>query len=387
MGVDRVGERGEDVLVVGGHAGAPLDLLRPPQSFVAAQGVVGVVAGVTVAQRVGLVVFDEAFLAVFADGLQQPVPGVETTTCPRPPTTGPPARSATRTRHGASIGSHRHRPPRPPRGCNHRRTPTAGPRAAAATRRAGRRTSRSWPATSVDVSPRRRRPPASTSNRRSNADANSAGLIEVTRRRGQLDRQRHAVETTTHLTHRRGVRSTRARNPRRPRGRAPRTAAPHPTPRPPPSPRPRREPPTTGTANIRSPSRARPSRLVASTTTRGQVRVISSTRSATASNTCSQLSTTNNNCFVWRNSPATPPTSGPPARSPRTPPRTRRPHRRDHAPPPARSARHPRGTGATPPPRPATPDGSCRHHPLRSASRPEPRPTRRRCGRSHAPGR
>ena len=78
MGVDRVGERGEEVLAVGGHAGAPLDLLRPPQSFVATEGVVGVVAGVTVAQRVGLVVFDEAFLAVLADGLQQPIPGVET---------------------------------------------------------------------------------------------------------------------------------------------------------------------------------------------------------------------------------------------------------------------------------------------------------------------
>ena len=35
VGVDRVGERGEDVLAVGGHAGAPLDLLRPPQSFAA----------------------------------------------------------------------------------------------------------------------------------------------------------------------------------------------------------------------------------------------------------------------------------------------------------------------------------------------------------------
>ena len=152
MGVDRVGERGEDVLAVGGHAGAPHDLLRSPQSFVAAEGVVGVVAGVTVAQRVGLAVFDEAFLAVFADGLQQPVPGVDDRRVRRRPTTGPPGRSATRTRHGPRS-ARRHRPPPPPLGCNRPRTPPAEPGAAAGTRRAGRRTSRSWPATSAGVSP------------------------------------------------------------------------------------------------------------------------------------------------------------------------------------------------------------------------------------------
>ena len=75
-----MGEHGEDVLAVGAHAGTPLDLVRPEQFFVAASGIVGVVAGVAVTQRFGLVVFDEAFLAVFADGLQRPMTRVKTTT-------------------------------------------------------------------------------------------------------------------------------------------------------------------------------------------------------------------------------------------------------------------------------------------------------------------
>ena len=79
LGVDRVGEGGEQVLAVGGHPRAPLDLLRPPQPFATTNAVLRVVADVTVAQRVGLFVFDETFLGVLADGLQEPVPGVETT--------------------------------------------------------------------------------------------------------------------------------------------------------------------------------------------------------------------------------------------------------------------------------------------------------------------
>ena len=114
-------------------------------------------------------------------------------------------------------------------------------------------------------------PPASRSNRRSNADGQLRRAHRRHPRRGQLDRQGHPVETTTHLPHRRPVRRTeheigvgragtlheqlhRFRRADRRQIRIRRSA-----------------PPSAGTANIRSPSRARPSRLVASTTTRGQV--------------------------------------------------------------------------------------------------------------------
>ena len=79
MGVDRVGERGDDVLGVGAQPGARVELVRTPQTFGGMQGEVGVIARVPVAQHVDPAVLDEPFLAVLADRLQQPVAGIQTT--------------------------------------------------------------------------------------------------------------------------------------------------------------------------------------------------------------------------------------------------------------------------------------------------------------------
>ena len=107
-------------------------------------------------------------------------------------------------------------------------------------------------------------------------------------RRGQLDRQRQAVEPPTDL----GDRADRFVG----RGRSPAG-------RPWPGRRttwwrPRR--PAAGPSRIRSPSMPSASRLVASTDTRGQCRTIWSSNRAAASRTCSQLSTTSSSSRVRR---------------------------------------------------------------------------------------
>ena len=152
VGVDRIGERREEVLAVGVIREPHWICSGPHSRFGAALGELGVVAGVSVAQRLRLFVFGQAFLAVLADGLQQPVPGVETTTVGDDQRPGHEVRQATRARPGPRSARRRRSPP-PHRGCTRRRTPPAGRGVAVEPRRAGRRTSRSWLATSAGASP------------------------------------------------------------------------------------------------------------------------------------------------------------------------------------------------------------------------------------------
>ena len=146
-----------------------------------------------------------------------------------------------------------------------------------------------------------RRPPASTSNRRSRRRASSAGVIAWTLAAassiasGTPSRRLHTWATAAALS---GVTANsaftaRARSMNRRTAAASATAswlasalgdA------------------NEGTASIRSPSIPSPSRLVASTTRRGQARSSVSTSSAAGSSTCSQLSMTTSSCLLRRNS-------------------------------------------------------------------------------------
>ena len=206
VGVDRVGERGEDVLRVGGHTSTPRELLRRPQSFVAAEGVLGVVAGVAVAERVGLDVFHEAFLAVLADRFQQPIPGVDTTAFGDHQRTG--HQVGEQPQHGTSL-DRRARTDRFRRVAN------------ATSREHGQADQESLlPLVEqvigpVDRCPQRlltfHRPPPAPRQEVEASIQRGGQLRRAHRRhprRSQLDRQWHPIEATTHLTHCGPVRST-----------------------------------------------------------------------------------------------------------------------------------------------------------------------------------
>jgi hypothetical protein len=77
-GDERERHRREQVVVLAGEASAPLDLSRPVALRPRDAGKVGVVIAVTASESVGLFVLGKTFLAVLADGLQQPVAGIET---------------------------------------------------------------------------------------------------------------------------------------------------------------------------------------------------------------------------------------------------------------------------------------------------------------------
>ena len=61
----------------GAEAATGLDLMRTHELGGHTFGELAVEVRVTGSVCLGLVVFGEAFLAVFADGLEQPVPGLE----------------------------------------------------------------------------------------------------------------------------------------------------------------------------------------------------------------------------------------------------------------------------------------------------------------------
>ena len=153
---------------------SPLDLSRPVQVRVDDAEELQEVLRVTELERVGLVVFREAFLRVLADRFQQPV-SVSGPASARTSERATKLASNSRT-SSASIGSPRTPLPRP-RACNRPRTGIGGPAAVARAGSTGRRTSRSWRGAFDGVRAATRSPPFSSRNRWSRRRPSSAGFI------------------------------------------------------------------------------------------------------------------------------------------------------------------------------------------------------------------
>ena len=108
VGVDRVVHRGEQVLVLGEQSPAGFHLVRTSHVRGEHGGELGVVLGVPGPQHLGLLVFGEAFLAVLADRLQQPIPGLGTIPVGDNQRCARRAPRGARTPASASIGSPAH---------------------------------------------------------------------------------------------------------------------------------------------------------------------------------------------------------------------------------------------------------------------------------------